>query len=311
MDAFQPQKKKKFKTTYILGIVFLVLAGIILITKFPGQNKSETKRAFLKNINIEDISKIEITTRETNHMLQKQDSTWVVASRDNAQANPEDVVNIINTLKELEVGDAVSENLDKQSVFEVDASGIEVKLYQGDNLRIDFFIGKAGPNFDSNFIRRAESNEVYLTKKGIGYVFDKPDFRDLTMLVFNKDEAQEISLTYDETEIVLKKEAETWNLIQPEKVEANQNSVDSFLTGLENLRAVDVVALEEDEDTGLEDPQMEVKVTLEDGSQKVLTIGIGYPQVATYYAKSSDSDKFYIISQWQRDGLKKTVEDFL
>lgn len=311
-------QKKKYKTTHILGIVFLVLVGLALLSGSLFGDK-EIKEGALYKLKADKITKIEIIrggreAGETIVLNKEADGIWTV--EDGVNADMEYVQAILNDLSELKVKkETVSENSEKQIIYEVDEMGMEVLVYYNDNVKADFYIGKFGPNFNSNYIRKKDSDNVYLTIDRIGSNFGKPSFKEMAMLRFNPGEAERLRVKTSEIDWEIWKDGDDWMAFSFDSKMSSVKVLDKFkvkdfLILLSGFRGQDIVNVDEDEDTGFDKPPLEITATLAGGAQKVLTVGLGYPKVATYYAKSSDGDKVYIVSQWQRDELMKSSEDF-
>lgn len=311
MQESQPTRKK-FKSTYILAIIFLVLVAIFWLMK-SGDKDQEEPKLFFKDLNIDAINRFEITRARLQYSaLEKRDGIWIVTSQGEATAEPSYVQSILDAVKDMKVSGAVSENPEKQKTFQVDDLGIEAKFYQGGELLAHFYIGRFGPDNNSNYIRREGSDKVYLTQGMIRFPFERPDFRDLTMLYFSPDTVKKVTIKYkngDGEDIEIERRGAEWLV---NNGGAGAEKVEEFLDDLRNLKAMDVIQLEqgEEEETGFDEPPMAITLEFNDGTEKTLTIGNGYKRVATYYAKVSDDATIYMMTQGQHDLLKKGAEDF-
>lgn len=278
-----------------------------------GSEEEAEAELFFKNLDVEIVNRIEITRARMQYSaLEKRNGIWIVTSQGEATAEPSYVESVLEAVREMKVGGVISANPEKQETFQVDDLGIEVKLYQGGEILEHFFIGRFGPDNSSNYLRREGSDKVYLSKGRIGMVFERPDFRDLTMIYFFPDRVKKISIKYkkeDDEDVLIEKRGAEWLV---NNGDASAVRVEEFLDDLRNLKAPDVIQLDqgEEEETGLDDPQMVIILEMNDGTEKILFIGNGYKMVATYYAKVSDDATIYMMTQGQRDSLKKTPGDF-
>ncbi|NQU77871.1 DUF4340 domain-containing protein, partial [Candidatus Falkowbacteria bacterium] len=269
----ESQPKKRFKSTYILAIIFLVLIAIFWITR--GEDEGEKIRLFFKGINIDAVTKIEIVSGGEGTVLERDGSGWVVAprpgsgqaSQGRAEAEINYVAGILAGVKEMEVGDVVSEDAEKKGLFEVDETGVVVKLYQGGEILEHFYIGKFGTDYNSNYIRKEGSDEIYVTKGIVRSEFDRQDFRSLRLLFFMPDTVTKVSLKYkkeDQEDVVLEKRGGEWLV---NNLGADGGKVGEFLTYVADLESPDIIELEEgnpstgsgaplrSEETGFSDPQ--------------------------------------------------------
>lgn len=302
---------KKHKTTHILGIIFLILVGIALVSGSLFGDK-EVDEGYLYKLNKDKITKLEIlrggSVEEGGEMIFLNKEAGGDWTTDGAPADMVFVEAMLSDLENLKVKkEPVSENVEKQVVYEVDTKSREIIAYYGDSPKADFYIGKYGTDYNSNYIRKKESNKVYLTLEKIGTNFSRDSYKEMMMLSFNKDDATELSVKYDDTNFTIVKFGDEWKA--DDKV-LDKTKVEEYLMMLGSFRGQEMAIVEDDADTGLDEPPLEITVILADGTRKTLTVGLGYPKVASYYAKTSDQAQIYAVSQWQRDDLKKTVEDF-
>jgi len=244
-------------------------------------------------------------------VLERDGGGWVVATQDRAPAELTFVAGILTSVKEMEVAEVVSSDSGKRGLFEVDETGVMVKLYQGGDVLEHFYIGKFGADYNSNYVRKEGEDKIYATQGIVRYEFDREDFRSLRLLFFMPDTVVKASLKYkkeDQEDVVLERRGGEWLV---NNSSADQIKVGEFLQYIADLESPNVIELEEGDETGFSDPQIEIVLEFNDGNSKTLMIGDGYVQVATYYAKVVGDDIIYMLTQWQRDELIKSVDDFL
>ncbi|TRZ77219.1 DUF4340 domain-containing protein [bacterium] len=301
---------QRFKTTILLAIVLGILIVVTATASIISNGKQDDKNGeALITANIREANKIEIIKGEEIQELSKVENKWVVSSKSGVNADQAVVNEMINKAEEITKNDLASTNPEKKSSFEVDESGVEIKMYSGDSLITDFFVGKAGADFNSTYVRLAEEDDVYLTKNYIRMHFDKSDFRDLAILDFDKDQVSEIKIDQKEKEItILLKEDGQWKAEWYDQFKVDESNVTSLLSSLAKLSAKDVIVGKSLSEAGLSSPSMTLTVKMESGEENILFVGDKEKEV--YYVKRSLGDTIYTVPEYKIKDMQKGKDDF-
>ncbi len=306
-----------FKKTILLIIVLAILIGIAYL------GKSKTKRAgeepgLFPEFAIEEAIAIRINSPETKVSLSKEGDTWLVAEKDNLDADTQQVTQALESVKEIKKGkNIISVNPEKQEIFEVDPNnGFEVEIKgAGDKTLAHFYMGKTGPDYMSTYVRRADSAEVILHKSfHLRSYFDKaPDaWLDKAIIKFTGDDMQGVEVTRAEGSYALIKEKDKWLLDAPVKSETNEEEVKKIITAITSIRATKLERQKPEESLqgyGLDNPYLDIKVSLFDGSNKEITIGKTEGKDDEFYLKLMDRDIIYTIAKYNIDRLDKPWEE--
>lgn len=301
-----------------LAILIILLALAVLIER-PWKGKEATESLLFPQFVPEAAARIELKDPEAEVILEKKEGVWLVASSANYPADPGGIEGLLSKVKELSAGSPVSKKPEKHAIFEVDKSGLEVKVLAEDATPIaQFFVGKTGPARASTYLRRGDSPEVYLVNERLKSTFSRSEWRDLNIFRFNPNDVLELTLRPEGMkEISLKKNiAEvTWELHQPVKSPAQGKVVDALLTRFASLRAQEFAEEGALKKSKLERPQSTFTAILVDGSKKVLLVGEDKDKSLTYVKKEGD-DTIFLVSQYnlrklspKPDDLKQEAED--
>ncbi|MFH1191960.1 MAG: DUF4340 domain-containing protein [bacterium] len=305
----------KMSTTYILLAIFLVLLGISYVIKNKSFNKEKLGQdnKIITNVAEEKIDKVEIKRGGNDTVIEKSGDNWIVSTKNGALADQEAVSTLIKKSLELNKYIIASENKDKQANFEVDDKGTDVILYVGDKKVADFFIGKAGPDFDSTYLRIAGEDVVYLSRGYVGYYFDKEEWRDLTIYDFDTEKVNKLALKYRDVanNAAMKKDGEIWKMDDASAKEANKDKVSSVLNALAKLKADDIIYGKTPKEAGFGTAALVVRLELEDGGKRNLIIGGKSENDGnSYYAKREEDDTIFVINKSAVDSLMKKRSDF-
>jgi hypothetical protein len=226
------------KNTYILiGLFVVLLVVAFLVLQKPGeQSASSASTGLLTGIDSVSVDKIEIKTPTFSLVLEKRGTEWYIAQPINYKANQTNVGQIIHQIKNLEVKSTVSSKPEKHSVFQVDQTGTEVKVYEKGIEKTSFVLGKMAGGYTESYVRKLNSNDVLLVEGAYGYMFSRPvkEWRDKTIFTTPKESIKEVQYQYGDTTFSMAFKDSTW-LIGKDKVQ--QSVIDGVLSSLSNLQA--------------------------------------------------------------------------
>ncbi len=172
----------------ILGIVFVILL-IIVAWQFINSGKSERSfRSTLVSIDTAKVTSISLYPKATGHKevrISKEGNYWNVniAGGKTAPVPYSKVQSLLAQLISIKPESVAGQNESQWKEFEVDTSGIRVKVYEGNDEALDITIGKftyQQPRSMSTYVRVSNDPDVYQVNGFLTYVFNHgPDyFRD-------------------------------------------------------------------------------------------------------------------------------------
>jgi hypothetical protein len=289
------------KNTYILAGLFVVLLiAAFLVLQKPGEQSSiSASTGFLAVIDSISVDKIEIKAPKSSLVLEKRGTEWYIAQPINYKANQTSIGQIIHQVKILEVKSTVSGRPEKHSVFQVDQSGTEVKVYEKGNEKISFVLGKMAASYTESYARKLNSDDVLLVEGANSYLFNRPvnDWRDKTIFNTPKENIKEVQYQFGDTTFSLTFKDSLW-LVGKDKVE--QSVMDGILSLLSNLQADDFI------DSTLS-PKIVAAVTYA-GVQ----IRFSFDRAANKYAvQSSHSSQWFIVEPGKANRILKRKKEIV
>ena len=310
----------KGKKNLILLIALIVLAGIILIVERPFKNKTRQKKAeaplFFPDLDPSAVKQIKISKPDgATVVITGSGNNWtVIYDAEPYPADREMIAEAIEIFLTLRETDLASRNKDKHDLFEVaDHNAMTVTLFaDSEEPLAALYIGKSGPDFFSTYIRKADTDEVYLSDTPVKSLYDRPAaaWRDRSLFSFNPDEVTELVLAKEDEQIVLGKDTQgNWHLQEPVSGLADTDTVKTLLTGLSTLSASDYadgITLEESE---VQKPIIRVTVTLKDTTVRELLIGVRQEEGPYYYVTTGDKKYLYTLHQSIVERLTPSVKE--
>jgi len=306
----------KKKSIFILLIIFAALVAVAIIVEGPMSNRDKKKAAkesiLFPGFDADQVSSVEITTPERNVKLSRENDSWVVATADNYSAAPEAIEEMMEAVKDLKLNRIASKSAEKYSQFRVDEAGVEVKMLgAGEDVLAHFIVGKPGPDYVfSTYIRKADREEVLLVDGSVRTAFDKGSrgWRDRTIMKFDPTQVQRLTLiSQDKGEIAIEaQENGDWQIIKPEVVPADRETVDEIVRDIANLSADDFAEKKELQEYKLDEPPSKFMVDLKDGTSRIVLFGDEANR--QFYVKSEGKDVVFTLSKTRTESIFRDLE---
>jgi hypothetical protein len=289
------------KNTYILAGLFVVLliAAFLVLQKPGEQSSSSAITGFLAAIDSLSVDKIEIKTPKSFFVMEKRGTEWYIVQPINYKANQTNIGQIIHQIKNLEVKSTVSSKPEKHSVFQVDQSGTEVKVYEKGIEKISFVLGKMAASYTESYARKNNSDDVLLVEGANSYLFNRPvkDWRDKTIFNTPKENIREVKYQFGDTTFSVTFKDSIW-LLGKDKVE--QSMMDGILTSLSNLQADDFI------DSTLS-PKITAAITYAD-----VQIRFSYNRTTNKYTvQSSNSPQWFVVEPGKAAQILKRKKEII
>jgi len=108
---------------------------------------------------------------------------------------------MIDKIEKLEFGDLITEQISKQSEYEVDEKGgVHIILSDGKETLADFYLGKVIDDFTT--FRLSKSSQIYQAVSSLRYIFERElkNWRNRTILEFKQEDVRSLEIkTGDES----------------------------------------------------------------------------------------------------------------
>ncbi|HWP83351.1 MAG TPA: DUF4340 domain-containing protein [Bacteroidota bacterium] len=291
------------RSTLILGGLFLLLVVIaLLLMQKPGEvSTTEIEGSPLLEVDSLSVDKIEISSPSLKVVLEKKGVEWHIQHPVIYRADQANVGTLIQQLKNLRAKATVSSNPEKQSVFQVDSTGVWVTLFEKGAEKAKLIVGKMGPTFSETYVRLANSNEVHLAEGIYTYTLNRAvkEWRDRTIASVPRENIKEITYQYGDTTFAIVLRDSVW-MIGKEK--ANESEVNSLLSTLSNLTADDFVDIPPN-------PSPRFRTSVSYGGVQLLLAEVRDQN--KYFVRTSTTSQWFEIQPWRANQILKRRKDFL
>ncbi|MFA4874243.1 MAG: DUF4340 domain-containing protein [bacterium] len=208
---------KNYRPFIYLAVV-IALAFVVLLIERPETPRVNDvgQSTFSPGFDSARVMRVEVSQLLDGAVLKREGNRWLVSSyvtplrkqllkKEGKEPPPErwyraDSTRIASALGNfggLGEGLVVSSNSEKRSLYQVESTGLSVRLIGADEKPIvDVIIGKNGPDLASSYIRRASEDAVYIVRRPIAGAFTPraSDWRDRKVWLFEPKELKSIKV---------------------------------------------------------------------------------------------------------------------
>jgi len=298
------------KKNLFLGGILISLTLFAYIYSGPmktWQGNKDKVDNFLKGVDLEQIDKIVIKSKTQETILEKAEDKWKIGGTKDFYAPSDIMSNLMDSLKKAQEGEMklISTNKDKKSEFKIDDSGINLKLQRGNDVLKEVIVGGVASDFKNNYIAEKDNDKTYSVPVVLN-IFNRNDWYDKTIFKDAQEKINKIRFQYPNKEFVIEKKDGQWSGISPYKFKVSEEKIQDILGIMSKLEAVKIPE-QSFENTGLEKNSIIIEAS-GDNLNNVLMVGdINNEEDKYYYAKKGNSDNIYLITEEQRDDLKKNI----
>jgi hypothetical protein len=281
------------KKEYIILIILII--GLIAYLGLKKDNQVHYELPTIPQVDTTRIDRVEISKADRLVVLNKGENGWTVTDK-KFSANPEDIEQVIGTLKAIKLSALVSEAKDLARYDLNDTHAVKVKALAGKEAVRSFVIGKTAPSHNHTFIYLDDKDRtVYQANGNFKSQFDKEsaDFRDKKVLEFDPAGVKKVTLEKqgqivtliksqtpkttdqekDETkkDLIEKKplhEESTWK--KEDGSVTDQKTISDLLSSLSKLECQ--AFLDEDKAARLKEIQPSCKILLENDKTFILNL---------------------------------------
>ena len=304
----------KIKKEYI--ILFLVIAALLLYIVLRKGNRIQYDMPELTQLKPGSISGIVIEGDGKEVRLHKDNDKWLIGP-EKYLADAYKVKKMVAFLAEPVLMSVVSDSNDYMRYGLDKKNRLVVKALSGDKPERTIEIGNEAEIRDYTFIKLVNDNRVYHARENLRDIFstDIDDIRDKTVLSFNIDKTDSVSLTRDGKELVFNKKA------IPLKGEEDKNKIVQWETG--DGKVIDDALMKSvlDDILGIKCAKYlyDIKkaemgspvyvIRVRDEKEHVLTV---FPKKEDdYTAESSDNPTVFSLYAWRIDNIIKKFDKML
>jgi uncharacterized protein YpmB len=231
----------------------------------------------------DDVKSIKLRAKKTRWIASKKKEEWFFKSPVNALAQSSKIDSILSSFSSLKAKEFISEEKKKDDVKKYGLDRPEYEITLGmplENQEVTFSLHKQE---DKLYATTSLSTRIVETEDSILTDLEKEaeELREKEVANFYSWEANRLQLKKGKIDwIVVKDEEDNWHFESPLKEEADKSKIQTFIRKIESLEAdefIDPPLSLNLKDYGLDNPQAQVKIWVEEDEEKVkeITVLIG------------------------------------
>ena len=299
------------KSVIWLIIIVVILALIYFIIKGIEPKLERGEQTGFAAFDAAGVSKIEIMHQDgENDVTFVMDDDWELSYPIQYAADEQAMQRLFRVLTDMKFETIVSENPEKQSIFEVNGeNGTNIKVYKNDVMVLDFYVGKTDQSGMNTYIREEGSDKVYAVQGNLSYTLDRPldQWRDKAIINIPQNDLQQVEVTWNDTTVVFTLIDSLWSIVQGDDyMEVHQNDIGAITKAFSPLKAQQFQ--EEPVDVDWRNPEVLVEVRTLTGPEYACRF---IPKDENqYYVKQDAADQIFLISKYAVDRFKRTGSDY-
>jgi hypothetical protein len=261
-----------------------------------------------------DISKIEIKKKGADEVALTKNNAgkWQIAAPKPLSADQESVSSVVSTLSSLSSDRLVDDKPTDLAQYGLTDPTLEVVITTKDNKPQRLLIGDDTPTSSGAFAMLAGDPRVFTVATYTKTTFDKGvnDLRDKRLMTADFDKASQVELVAKKQDIVFGRNKETWQIITPKPLRADNSQVEDLTRQLKDAR-MDLSSPDAGDKKiasvfASAAPVATAKVTDASGTQELQI----RKNKDDYYAKSTAVEGAYKVSSELGKALDKGLDDF-
>ena len=194
------------KKEYIILIILII--GLSAYIGLKKDDQVHYELPTIPQVDTTRIDRMEISKTGRLVILDRGEKGWTVTD-EKFPANPDEIKQILDTLKQIKLSALVSETKDLARYELNDTHAVKVKTLADKKVLSSVVIGKTAPSHNHTFIYLNDKDRtVYQANGNFKNQFDKAaaDFRDKTVLGFDLDSMKKVTLDKQGKTVTLVKE---------------------------------------------------------------------------------------------------------
>jgi hypothetical protein len=194
----------KVKKEYIMLAVVIIALTVYLVMR--SSDRIQYLLPDVPQAAAKDISRLQITRGQTTIVINKKDDKWYIAP-DEFPADANKVKDMLNAVEKLTLTALVSESKNYNLYDLNEDKKLNVKAWQGEDLKRDVDLGKTASSFRHTFVRPAGDERVFHARGNFknNFDFSVDDLRDKLVLALNPADIKLIQVIKDQQTLTISK----------------------------------------------------------------------------------------------------------
>ena len=294
----------------IVAVLFVGLGAFVYFYEIEGGKRREEAAEEAKKLfqfEKEEVNSISLTRSDGSIVLNKENGDWKLVAPIEAKADEAAVDGLASELSSTQLERSLESSPVDWKDYGLDNPNLKITVGLKDGRRLNLELGDKDFNQASVFGRIPHLAKVLVLPTLLYTAVDKEllDFRDKSVLDFDREQVREVRIRARRKTYRLQKEGEDWSIREPIQARADRSEIRSLLSDLEFARVEEFVERGAGrlETYGLNAPSSRVDLFLGDNRAKK-TLLVGKQVGAQFYAKDDSGEDVFRIKEDLVDKFK-------
>jgi uncharacterized protein DUF4340 len=295
----------KWRNLGIVGAIFLGLWAFVYFYEIKGEKKREEaseKEKKLFQFEQKDIAALTIRSGVDEFVFQKDKDkeTWKLTKPIEGKADKSAVDSVASDLASAKTDRVIEETNTDWKKYGLASPAVKLSAKLNDGKTYDLDLGEKDFTDFSVFARIPGQNRVLVLPSSLLTSASKKllDFRDKTVLEFQKDQIKEMTVTSRDKEFRFEKSGDDWSIKAPFQARGDRTEINSIISDLDFARVEEFVDSPDSnlKVYGLDKPELRVDLLLGD-SRARKTLLVGMKVDSFYYAKDDSRSPVFKVKE--------------
>lgn len=309
------------KSTIALVVVLAGLGAYIyfVTSKVPeggAAPEGDKRQKVFATLQPEKIDDVKVSTAAGDTTALKKDGTaWKITQPSEMPASESEVSALTSALGQLEIVRVIDEKPTNLNDYGLSNPRIEIEFKAaGDKEPRRLLVGEKTPTGGDLFAKRNGEQQVFLIPVANDTSFNRTtfDFRDKTLLKFERDKVDALDITAGGKTIAIAKDGGEWKMSKPVQTSADFGSVEGLVGRLQTVQmksiAADHASPADLKKYGLDKPEATVNLSL--GSARATLLFGAKAADNTVYARDASKPSVVTVESALLDDMKKSADDY-
>ena len=294
----------------IVAVLFVGLGAFVYFYEIEGGKRREEAAEEAKKLfqfEKEEVNSISLTRSDGSIVLNKENGDWKLVAPIEAKADEAAVDGLASELSSTLLERSLESSPVDWKDYGLENPNLKITVGLKDGRRLNLELGDKDFNQASVFGRVPHLAKVLVLPASLYTTVDKEllDFRDKSVLDFDREQVREVRIRARRKTYRLQKEGEDWSIREPIQARADRSEIRSLLSDLEFARVEEFVERGAGrlETYGLNAPSSRVDLFLGDNRAKK-TLLVGKQVGAQFYAKDDSGEDVFRIKEDLVDKFK-------
>ncbi|MGD2295449.1 MAG: DUF4340 domain-containing protein, partial [Candidatus Aminicenantes bacterium] len=185
--------KPKKEYLILIGIIAILLVFLLISGR---KNKMSYSVPDLESINLDEITKIEISKSGDTIVLTGKEDKWTILPQE-YPADSDKLSNMLDVIGNLTLTELAAEKKDYERYELDEGKKIRIRALKGEEAVREFDIGKVSSTYRHTFVKVGKDSRVYHARGSFRstFDFDRPELRDKSVMAFDKNAVTEVRIS--------------------------------------------------------------------------------------------------------------------